>query len=236
MVSAKGILTHLVLLCVIGWMFVLGVIVGRGQSPITFDTQKFEKRLEAIAGTHSEKTSSDEIKFDFYKTLDEPLSRERIVSKPAPEKRIIKQAVKKPPIPDIPDTPAEPETASPNALTPDKTTESQVPVKISLKKKTLKSRNQTTPEPGAVTEARQTEASRSYTIQVASYLDIKDAENHVTTLEKQGVSARHTQWEKDGKIWYRVRTGFFSTRDEARNYLEKLKQKKIDGIILEHNP
>ncbi|MCK5836987.1 MAG: hypothetical protein KAH09_06940 [Desulfobacula sp.] len=49
MISFKRILKYLIYTFIAGWMFLLGIMVGRGTSPVTFDTQKFQKRLEAIA-------------------------------------------------------------------------------------------------------------------------------------------------------------------------------------------
>jgi len=50
MLSSKGILKALVFILIAGWMFLLGVMVGRESSPVKFDTAEFQKRLGVIAG------------------------------------------------------------------------------------------------------------------------------------------------------------------------------------------
>ena len=54
-------------------MFFLGIMVGRGTSPVTFDTQKFQKRLETIASEFGEKKDTPEkVDLKFYDVLDQP--------------------------------------------------------------------------------------------------------------------------------------------------------------------
>ena len=49
MKSFKGLFKYLVFFVIASWMFILGIIVGRGSAPVTFDTTKFQTRLESIA-------------------------------------------------------------------------------------------------------------------------------------------------------------------------------------------
>ncbi|MBA3009432.1 MAG: SPOR domain-containing protein [Desulfobacula sp.] len=71
-----------------------------------------------------------------------------------------------------------------------------------------------------------------YTIQVASYKSFTDAVTHMAILEKKGISSYRALGKKDGITWYRVRVGSFETREAAIVYAEKLKQVKIDGLIV----
>jgi hypothetical protein len=39
---------YLLLFCVAAWMFILGMLVGRGTAPVEFDTQALQKELAAL--------------------------------------------------------------------------------------------------------------------------------------------------------------------------------------------
>ncbi|MDD9300882.1 MAG: SPOR domain-containing protein [Desulfobacter sp.] len=86
-------------------------------------------------------------------------------------------------------------------------------------------------DPRAV-EARKTQSKGGYTIQVAAYKAFKDAVTHMAALEKKGVASYRVRGKKDGKTWYRVRTGAFADYDTAAARLKELKQAKIDGMII----
>ena len=51
-------------------------------------------------------------------------------------------------------------------------------------------------------------------------------------LDEKGFSSYRTKGEKDGTIWYRVRTGDFSTYEEARKFKLKLDKAMIKAIII----
>lgn len=54
-------------------MFALGVMVGRGTSPVTFDTRGFQARLEAIAREYgSQKEVEQKVDLKFYDVLNRP--------------------------------------------------------------------------------------------------------------------------------------------------------------------
>ncbi len=58
-----------------GWMFFLGVLVGRGTSPVNFDTAKFQKKLALIVKTTKLESKPDKkLDFDFHETLKKPVS------------------------------------------------------------------------------------------------------------------------------------------------------------------
>ncbi len=56
---------------VAGWMFLLGIMVGRGDAPLSFDIAKFQKRLDTIV-KKSGKKNREEINLDFYDALNAP--------------------------------------------------------------------------------------------------------------------------------------------------------------------
>jgi hypothetical protein len=82
MISFKGSVKYLIYLFIAAWMFLLGIMVGRGSSPITFDTLKFQKRLETIANEFGDKkVTKKKIELKFYEVLDNPVAEEGSQSK-----------------------------------------------------------------------------------------------------------------------------------------------------------
>lgn len=235
MVSFKGILKYLIYVFIAGWMFLLGIMVGRGTSPVTFDTQKFQKRLEVIASDFGKKEGTQkEMDLKFYNVLDHPVAEEGL---PSPKKNV--EIIPK----------------KETTVTLDK-----IPLKISLKEKTYKkkrprvkpdikmgqSENSKGLKPPDV-KSKSTVAKKNnpplqvkdkkgqngrYTLQIAAYKAFKDAVSQMAILEKKGFDSYRVKGEKDGTIWYRVRAGSFATYEDAKQFKEKLKKARINSIIL----
>ncbi|MFA5906287.1 MAG: hypothetical protein WC836_20330, partial [Desulfobacula sp.] len=78
MMSFKGIRKYLVYACIAGWMFFLGILVGRGTSPVTFDTNEFSKKLEEMANIPDRKKEvSKKVDLKFYEDLDNHTTQEK---------------------------------------------------------------------------------------------------------------------------------------------------------------
>lgn len=239
MISFKGILKYLVYIFIAGWMFLLGIMVGRGTSPVTFDTEKFQKRLAVIANEFGSKTKTREkIDLKFYDVLDDPVAEEE----------------------------GAPPTKKPLEIIPKKeetATAEKIPLKTSRKKQTFKpleniaeteikiqqtskAENLATDEikikPAVLEKVKTPEpivdkaiSKGNYTIQVAAYKEFKDAITQMAVLEKKGFTSYRVRAQKDGVTWYRVRTGSFETYDDAKKYMEKLNQAKIKAMIIKRD-
>ncbi len=276
MLAFKGILRYAVYLFVGGWMFFLGIMVGRGTSPVTFDTQNFHKRLETIV-REFEKGDEPEEKMDlqFYDALKKPVRQEVKGKKNNPNEIIPKKEgqIQMPVAARIPvKTSMKAATLNKIALnksllkdsgyTPSKDTlpgdrvviakaitkkEKQLPAKdageLSAKKTIRKVPSKKIIEKKSpVSEGSPAKTGESlagvkpapgkYTIQVAAYKSFTDAVTQMAILEKKGFVSYRTLGKKEGVTWYRVRVGSFATRDAARLYVGKLKQAKIDGMII----
>ena len=98
MPAFKGIRKYLIYACIAGWMFFLGVVVGRGTSPVTFDTREFSKKLEKMANIPEPKKEADKkVDLKFYEDLDHPSTQERLTPKmPLPADMPEKEAAKEP--------------------------------------------------------------------------------------------------------------------------------------------
>lgn len=243
MVTSKGILKYLIYLFIAAWMFLLGIVVGRGTSPVTFDTQKFQDRLEDIVQKHSitEKDPSERVNIEFYGKLNHPIpTAGSPSSKPTGEILPGKES----------------ETSKGETRTRDKTSlkkstlQKQVskessqsqkrvavkpkpdPVQPVLTKKTIEN-----PKPPAsdkiekAVEGKDT-GTGAYTIQIAAFKAFKDAVSQMAKLEKKGFSSYRVKSVVNGVTWYRVRTGSFSTYAKAKAFNEKLKKARINALIV----
>ncbi|MBU8849983.1 MAG: SPOR domain-containing protein [Desulfobacterales bacterium] len=188
-------------------MFLLGIIVGRGSSPVKFDTLKFQKRLETIASEFGEKKGiQKKIDLKFYDVLDHPVPEESVPPQKKPLEIIPKKEI---------------------IVTPD-----TVLLKTSRKKQTFKqAANKVKPD----IKIRETSKTGEYTIQIAAYKNFKDAVSHMAMLEKKGFSSYRVKGQKEGVTWYRIRTGFFATHDEAKKNKEKLDKAGIKSMIIKRD-
>lgn len=197
----KGISKYAVYIFICGWMFFLGIIVGRGYSPVTFDTGNFHERLaELIDKTKEEKRPK--ISLEFYDALNQPkITNVPDIRVKQPGFLITKKwksAKKDQPI-------------KPSAI------KQEEPILPAKKEPASVSR-----EPSVNTTV--------YTIQVASFQSEKDAANYVTFLKEKGFSPVIAEGVVNGISWHRVRIGSFSDRTQAENILNKLKKAEIKNI------
>ena len=205
----------------------MGIMVGRGSSPITFDTQKFQKRLEVIANEFGEKKGArKKIDLKFYDVLDHPVPEERVPPKQKPLEIIPKKETIM--VADtIPvKTSRKKQTFKKEANRVKTDTKGLKPAEIKTKPLSLKKHK----PPEQSTDKKVLKGK--YTIQIAAYKEFKDAITQMTILEKKGFSSYRVKGQKEGVTWYRVRTGSFATYDEAKKIKEKLKKAKINSMII----
>ena len=172
------------------WMFTLGIIVGRGLSPVRFNVQKLKKELMALK---QEVLKRDQARFkietdnlswnpdlDFYKILTDKKEEARF--------------------------------------------------------KFAKTRKQT-----AKLDARSPEASKAnkmagqglLTIQVASLKNATKARQMVARLKRKGYEAYEVAVNVPGKgTYHRVRVGHFADSNEAGRVAARLKQDKLEAMIV----
>lgn len=98
MLSFKGIRKYLLYACFAGWMFFIGIMVGRGTSPVTFDTTEFSKKLEKMANVPGPKKEiNKKVDLKFYEDLDNPSMQEKPTPKNSPPANTpVKETVKEP--------------------------------------------------------------------------------------------------------------------------------------------
>ena len=210
------------LLFVAAWMFVLGILVGRGTAPLKFDLDKLQKELTALKAavkkneernlTTALETLKKKTELAFFETLKEKRDPER---PPAGDAAIT-------PIPD--DRPA----ARPTEVVPPAT-----------RGTAARAGDAGTPPPAAArsTKTRRSTAGKSYAVQVASLKAARDADRLVSKLRKQRFTAyRMMARVADKGIWFRVRIGPFASHADAAAALARLKQSKMDGFVMQVPP
>jgi cell division protein FtsN len=186
-----------------GWMFLLGVFVGRGTAPVHFDIQKLQKELADLRKVVIKK-EQNRFKIDpdgidkgpdlgFYEALKQ--SRNNTETDDHLHADISSQKSKSTPQ----------EAVEPKGIQKEKKARG-------LKKAKIDDR---------------------YTIQVAALKDALVADEMTSQLNKKGYPAYRVFVQIPTKgIWYRVRVGFFQNRDEAQNTLNRLKKEGFKAIVI----
>ncbi len=223
----KGLLKYSAYLFIAAWMFFLGIIVGRGNSPVNFDTQKFQKRLEVIAHDFGvQKKVPHKIDLKFYEVLDRPELEEDASHNKSKEKgKNVEILPKKEVVTDstLMKTSKKKETFKKGEIKVQKKNRPEV-------KKSSENEDKKEIKPQKISP--QKISQDNYTVQIAAYKDFKDAVTQMTILEKMGISSYRVKGYKNGVAWYRVRSGSFANLDEATEFKKKLDKIKINSMII----
>jgi len=217
---------------VCAWMFGIGVLVGRGTSPLKIDISELQKKLQ-FARDELKKKEQAQIpqkpdpakgkpELEFYESLKKNGDDAEIPEVPPPP--LIEKEIEPAP----PKIPANPKKESKKRLTKTRKmiTEQTAP---SEKESAEKSK----PQPAAP-ESRAQPAGKPYTVQVAAFKAAGDADKLVAELKQKGFSAYRAIGKVPGKgIWYRVRVGEFNTKAEAGSTIAKLKKVGKKPMLVE---
>ena len=194
------------------WMFILGIIVGRGLSPVRFDVEKLKKELvalkqEALKAKEEAKQldeEADERHLGFYDILTEKKEMARLKS-----------------LEGVENMSGEKDTS---LLTGSKTSDRKSEVKKGPKQREA----EVIPAPKAAGAS-----SVSYTLQIASFRDTIRAKELISTLETKGYDAYQVAAHVDGKgIYHRVRIGHFHDKRAAGEILAKLKEDNLNPLLI----
>ncbi len=195
------------------WIFLLGVLVGRGTAPVEFDINALQKELaelraavlkkEQVVLNKRIKKLSNGADFDFHEDLKNDTANDTLDIKK--ERKSISSH-------------KEDLSGKNDHIIPQKTRSSN------LAKKSNKAKPKTRPI--------EDKKVKKHTIQVASVKDPKVADQLVTNLKKKGFPAYKAVGRiSEHDIWYRIRVGAFSNRAESRTMLNRLK-KEYKGALL----
>ena len=211
--SRKGLAIWICLIFFVSvWMFILGILVGRGTAPVRFDIEKLQNELaalkEAVVKKQLERFKIDsnaadnKTEMNFYEELK--------VTKDEDSLNIDTSEQKKEPLPE--NTVSEPKKIGP-----------------SEEALSVKSHQESKP----ATISKTDKINKNLTIQVASFKDSNVADKMVEELKKKGYPAYRSLGKIPGKgIWYRVRIGYFSSKSEAGSMLKLIKKDKLNAILV----
>jgi DedD protein len=224
-ISRRGLLIWIGLIVFISfWMFVLGVMVGRGMAPVNLEAGKLEQELAELkarmlrekqeaAVSEAAGQTDEKPQLGFYEALKNP-GKEAAFQPAKPAKPVRRR-------------PAAAKPAAPTARSRQKATPPPEPVAKPKTKTPSAPKADSGPMPApALTPGH-------FAVQVASVQDIKGAERMVAKLRAKGYPAYQIRSDVAGKgIWYRIRVGGFEDRRVAANMLRKLKNDKFGGMVV----
>jgi cell division septation protein DedD len=201
--SLSTFLWGIFLFFLFAWVFVLGISVGRGSLPKV--VTNLSSYIKGVVGKPAETILRPSKSYDIKtQKKSEPDPQLAFYEKLS----IKKEEVKK--------------KSQPKQVGEDHKTE-PLPRKDEVSQKAL---------PESKTQPDQWSNGTRYTVQLASLSDGVKAEKMSKQLLNQGYPAYFYEVKVKGKTYYRVRCGKFTSKEDARNYAEKLaKNEGIKGFI-----
>jgi len=202
------------------WMFVLGILVGRGTAPLRFNIENVDKDLKEELTVAAEKEKEEKKSVESYSpdqtSLDGKQNLEFYEDLKSTQDNTGNIQMREGDVKEVPLKEPEPVKAP-------------EPVKMPEQ---VKMQDKIVPEASGRTSPEKVSGS-VFTVQTASGKDKKSAEKTVKALINKGYPAYVAMSEIPGKgTWYRVRIGEFKERKEAEKTLSKLGKDKIKGIIV----
>lgn len=207
----------LLIFFVAAWMFILGVLVGRGTAPVHFDTRALQKELIAMRDAMIRKEreavekairgEDQRVPLDFYEALKEDGPDAAIQMSEV-------QAGTSGPVSggaDGPPRKSRPAVMAKKAKAVNKPASSDVP---------------------AASRAPDADVG-GLTIQIASLKDAAAAERIVANLTKEGYAAYLSRIVIPGQgLWFRVRVGSYEDREKALRDMDRLTRDREKPILV----
>lgn len=216
--TRKGLIIWGVLFFFIaGWMFILGILVGRGTAPVAMDIDRFEKEIADLksalmkkenekAGTVSGQKQPATTQLGFYEAL--------MQTKPARDFKVDPKLI---------DRESQKPAAMPTSRTPSEKQAGGTSTAPALKP----SKPRAPEKSPVITEG-------GYTIQVAAFSDAANCSRMVSRLKEKGFPAYKIQSPAGdgGAVLHRVRVGAFDNRRSAETMLAKLRSQQFKGLVV----
>ncbi len=207
------------------WVFLLGILVGRGDVPVKFDMERIQKDLMELIREDRECLAEK---------YDKPLT---------PDIEVLKDPKDDPRLPFIASESSEKTNAQglgendplPNK-TPALTKKEEMPkpseaVRLSERPEVRLSERPESSKPDGFEKPDDPE--KKLTIQVISYRKPEDADEMAEKLTEKGYPAYVTTGEVSGRgLFYRVRIGYFKNRRSAKKMRERLKRDNFETMIM----
>ncbi len=220
-----GVLT----LFMLGWMFVLGILVGRGTVTLPRKSQALTNDLAALkeddlqkerdAIASMAKASSDQ-NLTYPEALKMAPPKSTVQPRPAPTPAKPKATPAKPMATPAPSAAPKPKEDSRAQPTPGPPAAKKPEASVAPKPEAPAA-----PEPAAPAKGR-------FTVQVAAFRDLESANKLVAALRGKGYPAYQLRTENAAKeAWFRVRVGAFDNRPDADATLKKLQSEKYKAVV-----
>ena len=214
------------LIFVSAWMFVIGVLVGRGTAPVKFKTNDLSEELLTLKEADIQqqmtrikiKTEDSKAKTDlgFYQELKKNKTPLRKTHNP-------KNSLKK--------TTAKQQTRATDNNIAVKQTQRKTKPKTEIAKEPVVIK---LPAPNTTQTKKIDNTDKNLTIQAVSLKNRSDADDLVKKLKKKGYPAYTTVGAVPDKgVWFRVRIGKYSSKEEAAGTIARLKKDGFKPILLQ---
>ncbi len=251
---SKGIVRWSLAALFSGWMFVLGILVGRESAPIIFDTKKLENELialkKAVMQTEQEqlrvsgKSLLNQQKNDLglvyreeLKNIpgDKPQTEATETAVPEVQSNVKEEAmIEKTSLKIRKEEPAAnlPEKLPLKNKKEDRSERAESPALLKkVEKNEAPARVSRKPEPPAPKE--ESESDKKVILQIASFRNRNDAEVMVAELGQKGYSAYLSSGEVSGRgTHFRVMVGSFKSRAELESMKNRLEKDSYNPIML----
>jgi cell division septation protein DedD len=211
------------------WMFVFGVLVGRGTVPVQVDIEKLQNELISLKASvlrkEKEKLEAhsrgikESAGLDFFDELKQADGFRAPQTAPATPPTV-------PPLqrPDIATPPQTIEKPPPLATIPPETLPNKTPAQAKPGDKQPDGKNVKTEE---------NQPQTRWAIQVASMKDAAAADKMVEQLKQKGYPAYRFGAAVPGKgVWHRIRVGPFKDKTDAEKKLIRLKNDNFSAIMV----
>lgn len=232
--GAYGSLLLIIAAC--AWMFFVGVLVGRGTSPIQFDMEALNRELAALKQSSEDRRRQqlesyadalgDPSTLDVYAELkrsDDKLTIDPDLSRrvPTPSARM-----------ETPDAAVPTEQPAIPVIRPQEGLQAKAAERPKLK---IRPSAKKTAPPKAESAGVSAPAGRhgSLTVQVMAIKDARMAAQIVARLRRDGFDAYQSKTTLPGKgTWYRVRVGRYRDQQSAAGDMRRLKRQGVSPLIV----
>ena len=217
-----------VALFIAAWMFVLGILVGRGTAPVNLTADRLQKELadltaevkqkeQAQLNAQASRQGNAKPQLGFYEALKDPKKVKPFKLENRPTK--IEKTKPKP------------------VQTKKRASPKPTPAKKPPPPKSAQAKSTPPPKPAPkATHGNTHQAAKSkgrFTIQVSAVREPASANRLVAQLRSKGFPAYQVRVDVAGKgAWYRIRVGAFESRSGADRMLARLKASKHSGMVV----
>jgi DedD protein len=193
--------------------------------PATVDAADMVRNSDGIQGIQSPPQATAVQENHFYINGETPADAYTVEKTDGDAGTRVVINVPKPSTAAVPDTPAEPSGKSAPRQTAPASRSAAAPAKTGSPAKPV---TPAAAKPAAAKTAVQTRVSSDYWVQTGAFTAKVRAEGVKDTLSSKGITSIIENREVDGKTWYRVRVGPYTSENEANYWLALVKS--IDGF------